>query len=309
MPLPSYAVVSPVRDEEENLARTANALVAQTHRPQQWVIVDDGSSDGTREIAEVYAARHDWITVMDSGRPHRRARGAPIVRAFNVGRETLRVRPDFVVKADGDIFFPAHYFAWIAETFARDERAAIAGGVVLVHDGRRWIPDSGRLEATNGVTKAYRSEFLDAIGGLPESMGWDGIDEYAARARGWTVRVLPELTILHYARRGSKQPFYRARWEEGLGNHYMGYLWSFLLGRAAYRMFVESPPVLGGLLLLAGFAYGRIRRLPQIPDGDARAELRREQLARMRRGSRRPEPDALPGGGPAFWSTGSVPPR
>src|SRR5581483_6629803 len=51
-PLPSYAVVSPVRDEARDLACTAACLVDQTHRPQRWVVVDDGSTDDTRAIAE-----------------------------------------------------------------------------------------------------------------------------------------------------------------------------------------------------------------------------------------------------------------
>ena len=47
MPLPAYAIVSPVRDEAEHLGRTIESITAQTHLPALWVIVDDGSSDAT----------------------------------------------------------------------------------------------------------------------------------------------------------------------------------------------------------------------------------------------------------------------
>ncbi|HVL96437.1 MAG TPA: glycosyltransferase family A protein [Solirubrobacteraceae bacterium] len=306
---PTYGVVTPVRDEEEHFARLARSLIAQTHPPQQWVVVDDGSRDRTREIAESFAAEHEWITVIGSGSSHERARGGPIVRAFETGRAQLRAQPEFVVKLDGDLYLPPHYFAWVAETFARDPRAGIVGGVAYVHDGARWVQD-GAADNVNGVAKAYRSACLEDIGGLPASMGWDGIDEYAARARGWNIHVLGELMILHYKRRGSKQAWYAARWEEGRGNHYMGYLWSWLLVRAAYRMLVERPPVLGGLALFAGFVVARVTRRPQVPDAAAREELRREQRARLRalaRGGRVARGSPLPGGGPAFWSDGSVP--
>jgi biofilm PGA synthesis N-glycosyltransferase PgaC len=82
---PTYAVITPVRDEAEHFARTASSLVGQDHRPEQWVIVDDGSTDSTRKIAESFAADHDWITVVSSGERHERARGAPIVQAFEIG--------------------------------------------------------------------------------------------------------------------------------------------------------------------------------------------------------------------------------
>lgn len=306
--LPSYAVVSPVRDEAADFDRTAESMLAQTHRPQRWIVVDDGSADGTREIADRYAAEHDWIEVVDSGQRHERARGAPIVLAFNAGRRRLAPRPDITVKLDGDLFLPAHYFAWVARVFADDPQAGVVGGVALVHDGERWRPDPGTQTAVNGVAKAYRTDCLDDIGGLPAAMGWDGIDEYAARARGWHVHVLTELHVLHYRRRGSKQGWWRARLEEGRGNHFMGYLPSFLLVRAIYRMLVEHPPVAGGLLLAAGYAQARLEGRPQFPDDRARALLQAEQRRRLRAlaGGRLGLPAArAPGGGPAFSATGS----
>ena len=221
--LPTYAVVTAVRDEERFFRTTALSVIAQTHRPQQWVIVDDGSKDRTRAMAESFAAKHDWITVVDSGADHPRARGAPIVAAFNVGKDALAQRSDLIVKLDGDLFLPAHYFEWVAATFAHDPRAGIVGGVVLVHDGECWRTDAGSHHNVNGVAKTYRADCFEEIGGRP-SMGWDGIDEYGAKGRRWRVHVLRELSILHYERRGAKQPWHRARFEEGRGAHFMGYL-------------------------------------------------------------------------------------
>jgi biofilm PGA synthesis N-glycosyltransferase PgaC len=280
--LPTYAIVTPVRDEAEHLPRTAQAILAQEHRPARWVVVDDGSSDGTRQIAHSYAASHPWMSVVASGRVGPRSRGSAIAEAFERGRQALDVRTDFIVKLDGDVFLPAHYFARVAEAFARSPRTGIVGGVAFVHAGRRWAPDPTRSRNASGAAKAYRTECLEDIGGLDPAMGWDTIDEYAARARGWHVEVLMGLSILHYGRRGSKLPWYRARWEEGRGNAYVGSLWSWMLVRAAYRMLVEYPPVLGGLVLGAGFAWARARRMPQASDPPAIAELRREQQARLR---------------------------
>src|SRR4051794_11268392 len=132
--LPSYAIVSPVRDEAENLERTIASVLAQRHRPLEWVIVDDGSRDATPAIAAAAAAQHDWIRVVT--RPSRegakRARGKPIVEAFGAGLAELRAEPGVVVKMDGDLFVPPHYFEWVAAVFARVERAGIVGGVGLV---------------------------------------------------------------------------------------------------------------------------------------------------------------------------------
>jgi poly-beta-1,6-N-acetyl-D-glucosamine synthase len=305
---PSYAIISPVRDEGRHIRRTLEAIVAQTHPPSEWVIVDDGSTDGTPEIVSEYVAEHPWIRLIGSNRQGRRARGSPIVEAFKRGRLELRANPELTVKLDGDLYLPPHYFAWVADVFARVPTAGVVGGLGLVWDGAKWVPEKAARHNVVGYCKTYRTACLDEIGGLQSSMGWDGIDEYSARARGWSIHVLSELSVLHFKQRGSAQKWWRARWEEGLGNAFMGYRPDFVMLRAGYRGLVEAPLVLSGLVLLSGFIWARIIGKPQVPDVGARTVLRKEQLSRIRallRGARAPSlSPALSGGGPAFWMDG-----
>ena len=90
-------------------------------------------------------------------------------------------------------------------------------------------------------------------------MGWDGIDEYAARARGWRAR-LQRAHDPAYDKRGAKQPWWKARFEEGIGAHHMDYRSDFLMMRVVYRMVFEHPPLLGGLVL-----GGKLRMGPASP--------------------------------------------
>ena len=41
-----YVIITPVRDEEKHIEATIEAVADQTIRPTEWVLVDDGSSDG-----------------------------------------------------------------------------------------------------------------------------------------------------------------------------------------------------------------------------------------------------------------------
>jgi glycosyltransferase involved in cell wall biosynthesis len=178
-----YAVVMPVRDEAAFLAGTARCLLDQDRRPAEWVIVDDGSADATGAIADALAAEHAWIHVVHRERAATRERGGPIVRAFEAGRAALRADVDVVVKLDGDLHLPAHYFAWVMDVFEQDPRAGVVGGTLFVLEEGRWVPDKVGRHTVHGAVKAYRTACLADIGGLRQTMGWDGIDEYGARAR------------------------------------------------------------------------------------------------------------------------------
>ena len=64
-----YAILTPVRDEEEYIRFTLESVVGQAIRPAEWVIVDDGSTDRTGAILDEYAQKYPWIRVRH--RPNR----------------------------------------------------------------------------------------------------------------------------------------------------------------------------------------------------------------------------------------------
>lgn len=55
--LPTYAVVSPVRDEVQHFARTAEAMLDQTYQPQEWIVVDDGSTTAPASLQSATQTR------------------------------------------------------------------------------------------------------------------------------------------------------------------------------------------------------------------------------------------------------------
>jgi glycosyltransferase involved in cell wall biosynthesis len=52
----SYVLITPARNEEAFIELAIRSVVAQAVRPLRWVIVSEGSTDGTDEIVKKYAA-------------------------------------------------------------------------------------------------------------------------------------------------------------------------------------------------------------------------------------------------------------
>lgn len=56
---PCVSVLVPAHNAEGTLLETLNSVLAQDYRPIELVLVDDGSSDGTRDLARQWMIKHD----------------------------------------------------------------------------------------------------------------------------------------------------------------------------------------------------------------------------------------------------------
>lgn len=280
-------IVSPVYNEAGHLDRTAHAIVAQDRRPDRWVIVDDGSSDDTLAIAQRWARELPFVTVLSAPQsqgdvgPDRLAL-AKEARAFNLGLEAAGWR-DFthIGKVDGDVELPPSWFATLLERLRADPRLGLAGGRLVEPSPQGWqlipIPNSH----VHGAVKLYRRECLDAIGGIPERLAWDTIDETYARMRGYDTRSLPELVARHHRHWGSADGRLRGRARHGecAWVLHQSLPWALLRSLKLARV----PPFgLSGAAFTYGYARAAVRHIPQVDDPQFRRFVRRELRARMR---------------------------
>jgi biofilm PGA synthesis N-glycosyltransferase PgaC len=273
----SYAIVTPVRDEISNLERLAPCLTEQTRKPAAWIVVDDGSSDGTDELVRSLNRAHDWIRLEAAG-GDALARGGPIVRAFHAGLRALRPVPDVVVKLDADISMGPDHFERLLAEFERDRHLGIAGGIGYERqaDGV-WRQRHGTGAGVWGACRAYRRECLDDILPLEEHMGWDTLDLVKAKVRGWKTEVFFELAFRHHRVEGERDGRrLRTTTIQGEAAHFMGYRLSYLAVRTAYRA-LRDPAAIG---LLIGYARALIARRPRCTDADVRAYVRGQQSLR-----------------------------
>jgi len=270
----SYTVVTPVRNELENLGRLAGCLAAQTARPEAWVVVDTGSTDGTPALAASLAREHAWIQLV-AGRPRANlARGGPIVEALQTGLAALERVPDVVVKLDADVSFEPDYFERVLGQFAADPALGIASGTCYERRGGVWRQRHVTGTTVWGACRAYRSSCLRELQPLEVRMGWDGIDEAKANVRGWRTRTFTDLPFRHHRVEGERDgSAVRARLAQGRAARYMGYRPWYLALRALHHARREPA----ALAMIGGFAAAIVARDPRCADPLVRAYVRRQQ--------------------------------
>ena len=277
-----YVVITPVRDEEAYLASTIQCVAAQTIRPTEWVIVNDGSKDKTAKIIDEYAMRYPWIrTIHRKDRGARKA-GGGVVEAFNDGYSTLNCKDwQFIVKLDGDLTFEPDYFENCLDEFERDPKLGVGGGVICYDvNGMKTFEEAPAFHV-RGATKIYRKECWDGIGGFWPAPGWDTLDEVKANSLGWNTRSFRNLHLLHHRKTGAADGLWPTLVKYGRANYICGYHPLFMLSKCIIRL-VKRPYILGSIGLMYGFVTGYLKHIPQVDDPTTIAYLRREQLSRLR---------------------------
>lgn len=282
----SYALVTPARDEAENLRRLASSVIGQTIRPAAWVIVDNSSTDETPALVEELGRAHPWITGIEVDGESAARPGAPIVRGFHAGLAALPAQPHVVVKLDADVSLPADYFEKLLEAFAADPSLGIASGACYEAEDGGWRERHVTAGHVRGAARAYRWECLQAVLPLEERVGWDGIDELKANVLGWKTGIVPGLPFYHHRSVGERDGSRFARWRaQGRGAHYMGYRPVYLVLRALHH--ARRDPA--ALAMVAGYLAAALRRESRYDDPQVRAYLHRYQstvnLRRRRRES------------------------
>ncbi|MDX6654766.1 MAG: hypothetical protein QOH18_1476 [Solirubrobacterales bacterium] len=283
-------IVSPVFNEAAHLRRTARSIAAQTLVPDRWIVVDDGSTDDTLEVARELERELGFLTVIEA------FDAVPVgadnlalareAHAFNHGLDVAGWRDfSFVGKIDGDVELPPEWFETLLAAFAADPGLGLAGGFLAEpgRDGWEKIPIPSHH--VHGAVKLYRRECLEAIGGVPERLAWDTIDETYARMRGYRTGSLPALLGRHHRPWGSADGRLRGRARHGECAWILHYGSGWVTLRSA-KVAMVSPRGLSGLAFLYGYWRAALRRVPQVEDPAfrrfVRAELRGRLLAPLR---------------------------
>jgi glycosyltransferase involved in cell wall biosynthesis len=279
----AYVIVTPVRDELAHVERAVDSVVRQTSRPMSWIIVDDGSTDGTGPLLDALSAPHSWISIVHRADRGFRSNGSGVMDAFHAGFEAVEdIHWDYVVKLDADLSFAPDYFERCFEHFANEPRLGIGGGTVCSQVGGELRVDSAGDPPfhVRGATKIYRRGCWDQIGPLIKAPGWDTIDEVRANYLGWQTRTFPELKLVQHKPTGSADGSWKNAFKNGKANYLTGYHPAFMLAKCARRL-VRKPYLVEGAVLCAGFMSGYVNRLPQLADADTVRYLRQQQVRRL----------------------------
>ena len=284
--LSKYVVITPARDEAQFIELTIRSVIGQTLLPVKWVIVSDGSTDGTDDIVKKYMAEYPWIELVRM--PERRERNfAGKAHAFNAGYDRVKeLEYEVIGNLDGDLSFDAGYFSFLLQKMSVDPALGVVGTPFTENASEAFYDYSiVGLDHVSGACQLFRRRCFEEIGGYaPMKLG--GVDYVAlttARMKGWETKTFTEKACLHHRKMGTAQAgVLKAKYKIGVKDYVFGGhpLWEVF--RTAYQM-TRRPFLVGGLALGAGYVVAAARREERPIPMEMVAFRRREQMQRLKR--------------------------
>ena len=255
MPI-DYVLITPARDEAAVIEKTLQSVVAQTILPKHWIIVSDGSTDGTDEIVRKYQPGREWLELIRL--PERKEPNfAGRVNVVNAAYDRVKALAfDVVGNLDADVSFAKDYMEYLLGKFERDPKLGVAGTHYIESDFHSYRDSYLNVNHVNGQIQLFRRACFEEIGGyVPiEGGGIDWVAVTTARTKGWTTCSFSDRTFNHHRKMG---PAGSSELRAPLSYGEKGYFGEHPvreLFRGAFQM-AQMPYVVGSLGLMAGYAF------------------------------------------------------
>lgn len=198
------AVICPLYNEEKNTPHLIESLLKQTRRPDEIILVDDGSRDKTAEICKKYSVQFPFIKYF-----HQTNRGPAAAR----NKAWKNTDAEICVFTDGDCVPDPAWIENLLKPFTEKGAGAAAGTYKTLNTGSllarfigleiawRYRRVKGTVDVHGSYNLAVKRKVLEEVGGFdetypfPSGEDWDLSYKVSRRS---PIHYVPEAVVGHY---------------------------------------------------------------------------------------------------------------
>src|SRR5687767_15092723 len=252
MPVPKVSLIMTVRNEAESLPRLLDSVLRQTLQPDEVIIADGGSTDGTQDIARSYADRLSLRLLDVPGANISEGRNAAIRAASH----------DMIAATDAGVVLDPDWLQRLIAPLQVEDADVVSGFFVPEGDsafdiamGATVLPSLAEINPATFLPSsrsiAFRKEAWREVGGYPEWLDYseDLVFDLSLKERGKRFAFAPD-AVVHFKPRSTLRAFFRQYYLYARGDGKAN-LW---LKRHAIRYFTYTA---GPLFAIWGFRHRR----------------------------------------------------
>ena len=235
-----YATIVCCRNEEQYIDVCINAILNQTLPPDLFLVMDDGSTDSTREIV----ARYPCVKLVSLNYPRSKVRGVNTVQALNVGINLI-AESGYTLIVDADTVLPINYARSLIDFMEEHaDIGVISGFPETAKFSYEHVPNGARI---------YRWECIKKIGQIPPITGFDSWLKFKIKQLGYEVRGYD----IRYKDMRPGRAQVRRHYFWGRASYLIGQPLLIVVAKA-FRSLKHKPPVLSSLVYFFSYLAHRL---------------------------------------------------
>lgn len=205
--MPFVSVIIPCYKQADFLPESVESVVSQTYESWECIIVNDGSPDNTKKIAQQLINNHFQKNILLLNRKN----GGPAA-ARNCG--VRKSRGDYILFLDADDKIAPEFLKETVEILVSQKKIGFVYTTVemfgettgFCERGEFWLEKFLRKNQAT-VSALFRRELFEAVGGMKEELG-AGFEDWdfwiSAIEKGWKGYFLSKPYFYYRIRHGSK---------------------------------------------------------------------------------------------------------
>ena len=268
----NYIIITPCKNEENNLPNLIESIMSQTIRPVLWIIVDDGSNDNTPLILKEASEKTNWMKIIRRDEYFKRDLGlhlADISRiAFDFAIEycnTNRIEYNYLGNIDADLTLNNTFYENLMVEFENDPNLGIASGGIKLTIGDKIVYVRGLSEnEPSGGDMLIRRECFEDCEGIPQSYAYDTVLKAKARLNEWKTKRFEENIATESRDVGNAEGYLKGYFHMGQSSYYLNLHPIHIFARGI--MISLKRPYYGGFAYIAAYSYSLVKRDRQIED-------------------------------------------
>ncbi|MEM5855111.1 MAG: glycosyltransferase [Candidatus Aenigmatarchaeota archaeon] len=219
------SLITTVKNEETNIKEFLNSIVNQIKKPDEFIIVDGGSTDKTLEIIKNYAKKHKWIKVFQKKASIGKGRNIAIQKAKSeiiavtdcgciLDKNWLKnITKPFINKVDVVVGIYKPYYTNDFEYFQ---------GLITVPEPEKIFMNPSRMSSRS---IAFRKKVWENVGGYPDlNTGEDTEFNLKLIKKGYKF-VFAKNAIVYWKMRKTWKEFIEQFYNYGVGDRKLGNVW------------------------------------------------------------------------------------
>lgn len=309
-----YVLITPCKNEAENLPNLIESISAQTTKPIMHIIVNDGSTDDTSKIINSAILKYEWIKsiTLDKYDAYLGAHYAVVCnKGFDFAKEYSQKNKliyEYIGIVDADNIPEKEYFEKLINEFEKDPKLGLASGESAYGDINKilaklkekddtlnvmsplfWelygcpelvIQRSYRTDIPMGSARMWRKKCFDESGKYYEGHAPDAISNIKAKLRGWKIKRFSNARVIE--RQGSTaQGFWKGYEIHGEADFFIGFPLSLAVLKALdYSL--KRRPYYTGTAYLFGYIKSLISGKKRIDDLEIRYYYKFVRLSELK---------------------------